>query len=175
MSLEANADRFSGFADLYDTVRPVPPIALADVINEYAGGQPSLVVDLGSGTGLSTRWASRWAAEVVGVEPSDDMRVRAAAVTTETNVRYESGWSSATDLPDGCADVVLAVQALHWMDPTPTFTEVARMLRPGGVFAALDCDWPPSIGSADAEQAWHTTRAAGGDARTQDCRLVDGR
>jgi len=160
VSLEANADRFSGFADLYDMVRPEPPIALADVITGYAGGRPMLVVDLGSGTGLSTRWASRWGEEVLGIEPSDDMRVRAAAVTTAANVRYESGWSSATNLPDRCADVVLAVQALHWMDPAATFTEVARVLRPGGVFAAIDCDWPPSIGNADAEQAWHTARAA---------------
>ncbi len=160
MSLEANADRFSGFADLYDRVRPEPPRALADVIRGYVGRRPALVVDLGSGTGLSTRWASRWSAEVVGVEPSDDMRVRAAAATAMTNVRYESGWSSATGLPDGCADVVLAVQALHWMDPTSTFIEVARLLRPGGVFAAIDCDWPPSIGSANAEQAWHTARAS---------------
>jgi hypothetical protein len=27
------------------------------------------------------------------------------------------------------------------------------------VFAAIDCDWPPSIGDAEAEQAWHTARA----------------
>lgn len=160
MSLEANADRFSGFADLYDTVRPEPPSALADVISGYAGGQPALVVDLGSGTGLSTRWASRWCGEVIGIEPSDDMRVRAAAVTRAPNVRYESGWSSATGLPDRCADVVLAVQALHWMEPNATFIEVGRLLRPGGVFAAIDCDWPPSVGNAEAEQAWHTARAA---------------
>ena len=159
MSLDANARRFSGFADLYDTVRPVPPLVLADVLATYAGGRPDLVVDLGSGTGLSTRWAARWASEVIGVEPSADMRERAAAVATEGNVRYVDGWSSATGLPDHCADVVLAVQALHWMDPEATFAEVARVLRPAGVFAALDCDWPPSVGDARAEQAWHTTRA----------------
>jgi SAM-dependent methyltransferase len=159
VSLEANADRFSGFADLYDAARPVPPQVLADVITKYAGGRPSVVVDLGCGTGLSTRWAAGWSAEVIGVEPSADMRVRAQSTTTDANVRYVSGWSNATDLPDSCADVVLAVQALHWMEPSSTFTEVARILRPGGVFAAIDCDWPPSVGNASAEQAWHTARA----------------
>ncbi len=159
VSLDANARRFSGFADLYDAVRPVPPRPLADVITTYAGGRPALVVDLGSGTGLSTRWAAGWSAEVIGIEPSSDMRARAAAVPGNDNVRYESGWSNATGLADQCADVVLAVQALHWMDPTATFVEVARLLRPGGVFAAIDCDWPPSVGAARAEQAWHTARA----------------
>jgi SAM-dependent methyltransferase len=159
VSLDANANRFSGFADLYDRVRPTPPAVLADVVSTYAGAPPGLTVDLGCGTGLSTRWAATWSGEVVGIEPSADMRTRAADVTGEANVHYASGWSSATDLADGSADVVLAVQALHWMDPSPTFAEIARILRPGGVFAAIDCDWPPSVGNAAAEQAWHTARA----------------
>ncbi len=159
MSLDANASRFSGFADLYDAVRPVPPAELAEVIARYAGGRPDLVVDLGSGTGLSSRWAASWSNEVIGVEPSADMRTRAAAVTSTAHVQFVPGWSNATELPDACADVVLAVQALHWMEPTSTFAEVARLLRPGGVFAAIDCDWPPSVGHAQAEQAWHTARA----------------
>jgi SAM-dependent methyltransferase len=159
VSLDANAQRFSGFADLYDAVRPVPPAALADVITSYAGSPAQVVVDLGSGTGLSTRWAATWAATVIGVEPSADMCARAAAATAESNVSYRSGWSNATGLADGSADVALAVQALHWMEPTSTFIEVARLLRPGGVFAAIDCDWPPSVGNARAEQAWHSARA----------------
>jgi SAM-dependent methyltransferase len=159
VTLDANANRFSGFADLYDAVRPVPPTALADVITKYAGAHADAVVDLGCGTGLSTRWAATWASQVIGVEPSADMRARAAAATSQDNVRYIAGWSSSTDLPAASADVVLAVQALHWMEPASTFAEVARLLRPGGVFAALDCDWPPSVGNAAAEQAWHTARA----------------
>ena len=159
MSLDANAHRFSGFADLYDAVRPVPPAALAALITRYAGERPELVVDLGSGTGLSSRWAGTWATAVVGVEPNTDMRLRAALVPSEADIRYVSGFSSSTGLPDRCADVVLAVQALHWMEPVSTFAEVTRLLRRGGVFAAVDCDWPPSVGNARAEQAWHAARA----------------
>lgn len=31
------------------------------------------------------------------------------------------------------------------MEPTATLAEVARILRPGGVFAAYDYDWPPLV------------------------------
>lgn len=31
------------------------------------------------------------------------------------------------------------------MEPEPTFTEVASILRSGGVFAAYDYDWPPTV------------------------------
>ncbi len=43
---------------------------------------------------------------------------------------------------------------MHWMEPEPTLAEVARILRPGGVFAIADADWPPVAGVVGAEQAW---------------------
>lgn len=143
----ANVARFSGFADVYDRFRPQPPPVLVDVLTQLAQvARPALVVDLGSGTGLSTTlWASR-AAAVVGVEPSADMRAQAEQrAAGMPNVRFAQGFSHATGLPDASADIVTASQALHWMEPEPTFAEVARVLRPGGVFAAYDCDWPPTL------------------------------
>ena len=56
VDLAQNAERFSGFADLYDRVRPTPPTLLADIVCTYAGTRRPDVVDLGSGSGLSTRW-----------------------------------------------------------------------------------------------------------------------
>ena len=155
--LQAGADRFGGFGDLYDDVRPVPPVELGELIAAYCGAAPGLVVDLGSGTGLSSRWAARWASRVIGVEPSSDMRDVADRRET-TGVSYAAGWSHETGIDAGAADAVLAVQALHWMEPEPTFREVARVLRPGGVFAAIDCDWPPVVGDHVAEQAWDDCR-----------------
>jgi SAM-dependent methyltransferase len=150
-----NAIRFSGFADLYDANRPTPPTALGPILRSYADVETPSVVDLGSGTGLSTRWARTWASSVVGVEPSDDMRAQAESRAAD-GVSYRSGTSTMTGLADGCADVVLAVQAMHWMEPTSTMAEVARLLRPHGVFATVDADWPPVAGVAEAEQAWAT-------------------
>jgi SAM-dependent methyltransferase len=50
-----------------------------------------------------------------------------------------------TGLPGGCADIVTASQAMHWFDADRALPEIARVLRPGGVLAAYDCDWPPCI------------------------------
>ena len=94
----------------------------------------------------------------MGVEPNADMRGTAARHAT-ANVEYVDGLSHHTGLPDGGADIVLAVQSLHWMEPVSTFAEVARILRPGGVFAAIDSDWPPLIGDADAEAEWDRCHA----------------
>jgi SAM-dependent methyltransferase len=156
VATEPDLARFSGFADLYDAHRPSPPDRLGSLLARYAGMRGSRrpeVVDIGSGTGLSSRWAATWAQRVIGVEPNDDMRAVAEARATP-GVTYVDGTSDATGLADDTADVVLAVQAMHWMEPASTHGEVARILRAGGVFAIVDADWPPVTGLVGAEQAW---------------------
>jgi trans-aconitate methyltransferase len=62
-----------------------------DVLCALAGVERPRLVDLGSGTGLSTRaWAKR-ADEVVHVEPNPAMIAGAEAATQAANVRYLRG------------------------------------------------------------------------------------
>lgn len=151
----ATIERFSGFAGDYDRHRPSPPTALAGLLTQFTGvNTPARVIDLGSGTGLSSRYWAERAVEVIGVEPSLDMRNEAIRQTRAANVHYREGFSHATGLPDRCAAIVVALQALHWMEPQGTFAEAARLLIPGGVFAAVDYDWPPASGSWSADRAW---------------------
>ncbi len=149
---QAHVDRFTGYADTYDRYRPEAPQAVLDMICRYTaeGAPPSLVVDLGSGTGLSSfAWVGR-ADAIVGIEPSDDMRSEAqsklAHWDVEPRVEFHSGYAHATGLPSECAGVVTCSQSFHWMDPLPTLTEAARILKSGGAFAVYDCDWPPAAG-----------------------------
>ncbi len=155
MARQANVERFSGFADLYDANRPAAPVRLGRMLAAYAGRELPTVVDLGSGTGLSTRWAASWASTVIGIEPNGDMRSQ-AETQPMPDVSYREGTADSTGLSAGIADVVTVVQAMHWMDPEPTLAEIVRILRPGGVLAVIDADWPPVTGIANAEEAWTT-------------------
>jgi ubiquinone/menaquinone biosynthesis C-methylase UbiE len=100
--------------------------------------RPRLVVDLGSGTGLSTRFWAAHAAQVVGVEPNDAMRAFAEQANDAPNVRYVAASSYETGLEDACADLVTAAQSLQWMRPERVFREISRILRNGGVFCAYE-------------------------------------
>ncbi len=155
LDFASNISRFTGFTELYDKSRPHPPPVLLDLLTQLAGvATPNLVVDLGCGTGLSSRFWSARAQQVIGIEPTDDMRHHAELQTSATNVSYLSGFSHRSGLPDNCADIVTCSQSLHWMDPLPTFKEVGRVLRRGGVFAAYDCDFPPTTSSWKADAAY---------------------
>lgn len=141
--------RFTGLAELYDRVRPQPPVELTDVIRRWARVDRPAVIDLGAGTGLSAQLWSGRAASVQAIEPAPDMRARAVsrlgALPDAEIFTVLDATADNTGLPDGHADVVTASQALHWFDPSITFPEIVRVLRPGGVFAAIDCVWQPCI------------------------------
>eukprot|EP01087_Luapelamoeba_hula_P006650 TRINITY_DN16731_c0_g1_i1.p1 TRINITY_DN16731_c0_g1~~TRINITY_DN16731_c0_g1_i1.p1 ORF type:complete len:312 (-),score=57.15 TRINITY_DN16731_c0_g1_i1:31-867(-) len=165
MDLEANVRRFDGISAVYNAARPAPPKVLCQMLARAAARSgaaspplPKVVVDLGCGTGLSTRYWADAAEKVIGVEPNEGMldlaRAEAAKLTTNTQFTFKQGLSSQTGLEDNSVDIVTVSQALHWMEPTSTFTEAVRILRPGGVFVAYDCDWPPMCGNWEAEKAY---------------------
>src|SRR5689334_5554142 len=145
-----SSEVWTGKASSYDRVRPTPPPVLLDLLTQLIDlPHPGLVVDLGSGTGLSTAiWGER-AERVIGIEPNTDMRQEALRKVEDhpyaAHIEYREGLAHRTGLPDGCADIVTAAQSFHWMEPTSTLAEIARILRPGGLFAAYDYDSPLTI------------------------------
>ena len=146
---QSNVQRFQGFGQLYDQNRPAAPTEVVSILTSYLGERPRSVLDVGCGTGLSSWiWADK-ADHVLGVEPSDDMRAVAlskwAAAGSPEHLRFVPGFSHALDMKDDSMDIITCSQSFHWMEPKSTLKEFARVLRPGGVFAAYDCDWPPVL------------------------------
>jgi len=151
-----------GFAARYDRHRPRPPEALLEWLARYARTERSaLVVDLGCGTGLSTRACSGRAERTIGIEPNAAML---AIAEDAQGVEYREAFAQETGLEDGCADIVTCSQSLHWMEPEPTFAEAARILRPGGIFAAYDYDWPPVV-DPEVDAAYDAYHARRGEFR----------
>lgn len=157
-----------GFAAHYDAYRPRPPHILLETLCRIARApRPALVVDLGAGTGLSTREWSELADRVVGIEPNAAMVNEARRSTPRSHIAYVNTFANATGLDDACADIVTCSQSLHWMEPTETFAEAARILRDGGAFAAYDYDPAPLIDTEvdAAYDAYQRRRRAAREAR----------
>jgi SAM-dependent methyltransferase len=129
-------ERFTGAAELYEKYRPSYPSALVDWILA-APGIPGAgdVVDVGCGTGISTRLFAERGFSVVGVDPNDAMLGRARGAGGAS--RYARGEAAATGLPAQCADLVTVAQAFHWFDIEATLAEFRRILRPSGCCAVF--------------------------------------
>jgi SAM-dependent methyltransferase len=128
--------RFTGLADIYAKCRPGYPEAAVDFIVACCRlGRSSVLVDVGCGTGISTRLFARRGVSVVGIDPNDEMRGRAEAEAADPGSPppvYRKGTAEATGLPGGYADAVLAAQAFHWFEPEAALAEFHRILKPGG-------------------------------------------
>ena len=152
-----NADRFTGYAKLYNQTRPACPEYVVTILTRYLSQRPQTVVDIGCGTGLSTLIWQQSADRIIGIEPSEDMMAQAIENSREyQNIEFARAFSDNTGLDDGIADIVTCSQSFHWMEPESTLREIARLLKPSGVFAAYDCDWPPICGVASVESAYDT-------------------
>lgn len=147
-----NADRFKGFAEVYDNSRPTVPAQAIELMLGYLGKTADRVVDLGCGTGLSTAAWKCHAKEIIGIEPSDDMLAQANK-KADDDIRFVKGFSDNTGLEANSADIVVCSQSFHWMDPVNTLKEVDRILKKGGAFATVDCDWP-AVFDLEAEKEY---------------------
>jgi ubiquinone/menaquinone biosynthesis C-methylase UbiE len=102
---------------------------------------PHLVVDVGCGTGrFSEPLADRFAAKVIGIDPSQQML--AVARTKIVNDRVEFMLAPAERLPlaDGSADLVFMSMVFHHLpDKEAAARECCRLLRVGGRFCMRTC------------------------------------
>lgn len=132
--------RFTGLSDLYAKYRPGYPDEALDFIIERRGlDGATTLVDVGCGTGISSRLFAARGVPVIGIEPNDEMRAcaEAAAAPSGPAPVYRAGRAEATGLPDGVGAAVLSAQAFHWFDAEPTLREFHRILRPGGHVALM--------------------------------------
>jgi SAM-dependent methyltransferase len=135
--------RFSGLADLYARCRPTYPDAAIECIISRCGlsDGPSVLADVGCGTGISSRLFAERGFYVIGIDPNAEMLRKAitdtARLTVECTPEFRAGQAEATGLSDAVADVVLSAQAFHWFKPEAALREFHRILKSNGWVALL--------------------------------------
>jgi len=123
----------------YDRGRDHGPEALAlwmAVIESRVRGRAiHRILDLGCGTGrFSQGLATRFGAEVVGVDPSQKMLAIARGKPHEARVRYVEGRAEAIPLEAESVDMAFTSMTFHhFTDRALAASECRRVLRPGGV------------------------------------------
>ncbi len=164
-------DHFSGHPDIYKRFRPTYPPALFAWLRAAAPGG-DLAWDAGTGNGQAAVALADHFEQVVASDPSAE---QIALATPHPRVTYTVARAEDSGLPTHGTDLALSAQALHWFDFEAYFNEVRRVLRPGGIVAAITYnhatvnpeidavlgayiasilgDWPPERGHVNAGYA----------------------
>jgi SAM-dependent methyltransferase len=128
-------ERFSDRAGDYDAGRPSYPAAAIDVLFDGLGDPNDVfAVDLGAGTGISSRLLADHGASVIAVEPNQAMR---EAAQPHPRVEWMAASAEWTGLGEASTDLVTAFQAFHWFDHAKALEEIVRILRSGGRAAVI--------------------------------------
>jgi SAM-dependent methyltransferase len=132
VSASEQARSFHRAAEEYERGRPGWP---ADVLDLLPVADDSTVLDLGAGTGKLTRVLAGRYRRVLALEPLDALRAILADRVPSADPL--PGVAEAIPLGDAKVDAVFAAQSFHWFANEVALAEIARVLRPGGVFARL--------------------------------------
>jgi len=129
--MTASVERFSDRVQNYVKYRPGYPPEMLQFFKERLGlTNDSVIADIGSGTGISSKPFLENGNILYGVEPNEAMRTAAESfLSVFNNFRSISGTSNDTGLPERSVDFVVAAQAFHWFEPEATRNEFKRILK----------------------------------------------
>jgi SAM-dependent methyltransferase len=152
--------------DLIDSVPEQSLESFAGIANPFTAGPVapgSRIVDIGSGAGFDSMIAARLvgrSGRVIGVDMTPQMlaKARSAAESAQAeNVEFREGIAEALPVDDGWADTVISNGVINLVvDKAQAFSEINRVLRPGGVlqFADIATGKPVSGGAKANIDLW---------------------
>jgi SAM-dependent methyltransferase len=124
-------DNFSRQSADYASFRPDYPEALYTFLLSHMA-ERDLAWDCGTGNGqvavvLARHFRAVWATDISARQLEH--------APQRPNIRYVQEPANRCGLPDQSCDLVAVAQAAHWFDLPAFYTEVDRVLKPGGLLA----------------------------------------
>lgn len=128
-------ERFTATVDDYRRHRPAYPEALIDWMLADAGlGAGDAVVDVGCGTGISSRQLAARGLRVIAVDPNPTMLAAAREQGGEgiTWVEGDGETLPIDDIVDGPVAAIVGGQSFHWLDLDRALPRFRELVRPNG-------------------------------------------
>lgn len=123
----------------YHAARPDYPDWVFDMLVSRCGLRPGTsVFEIGPGTGKATqRLLTLGANPLVAIEPDARLADFLEATNATPALRVLRAPFEDASLEEGAFDLGISATAFHWLDEEAALQKVARLLRPGGWWAAI--------------------------------------
>jgi len=121
------------------------------LVSRVECGPDGSVLDVATGTGaVAIELVRQKGCRVVGVDQSPEMlagaQARVEAAGLSDRITLVEGGAEQLPFPDGAFDALTFTYLLRYVeDPGATLAELARVVRPGGIVAALEFGLPRGV------------------------------
>lgn len=115
---------------------------------------PHRALDVGCGTGLSTRALAQFAQEAVGVDISEEML---RARERDSRAAYVRAAAEHLPFADATFNLTTIASAIHWFDREGV-REIARVLSPSASLVVYDVWFPAQMPGVDEFHTWMNTQ-----------------
>ncbi|MBP0114954.1 class I SAM-dependent methyltransferase [Bradyrhizobium vignae] len=135
-------DPFRGAASNYARhFKPYPEDLFRSLVRVCGLTNSSRAVDLGAGTGQIAIPLARSVADVLFVDPSDEMVQegnRIAEAAGVKNINFLVSRSEDLDEPISTFEIATIAGSFHWMNRETVLAKLGKMIKPGGCVAIIE-------------------------------------
>ena len=128
---------FGALSECYRTARKDFPNECVSYILEKTGVAYPSILDIGCGTGIATMQLREKGARVIGTD-IDTAMIRQAKINNKRHIPYLIAPAERQPFHNHFFDAVTAFSAFHWFANKQTLDEIKRLLKPKGVFFAIN-------------------------------------
>lgn len=136
-------DHFSKQSGAYGQYRPSYPESLFQYLSDQSVAH-DLAWDCSTGTGQAARALCPYFKQVIATDASAEQVHNAQG---GDNITFRQAAAESSGLADASVDLITVAQALHWFNHEAFYTEVKRVLKPGGLL----CAWCYELMSVSSE------------------------
>jgi len=129
-----NSGDFGKLAKDYKFIRPNYPIKVIKDIYSFVKTSNPTILDLGCGTGISTRQMVKNNSKVFGCDIDEKMLTNASK---DKNITYIKGSAEKLPFPNQNFDLITMFAAFHWFSNKKAMGEMRRVLKPKGVICIV--------------------------------------
>lgn len=133
-----NKSVFQGTAKYYANYRPEIPTAVVEYLkNKYNLDGQGLLLDIGCGTGLSTRAFAPLFSRVIAFDVNQEMLNEAIAMDDTHNIDWRLCSDDELDLGDEKVKMAIAIRSFNWMNQYPFLQRLHDNMVDGGVVSII--------------------------------------
>lgn len=142
--MKRRSGEFGRLVKNYKAMRPNYPLAVISDIYVQIKVHIPVILDLGCGTGISSRQLAKRRSSIIGCDVDVDMLAHASKEKYK-NIKYVMGDAEKLPFLKQSFDAITMFTSFHWFTTKKALSEIKRVLKPNGIVFIIQPRYKSSV------------------------------